>query len=373
MFRILVLCMFLTVCQSSYSQSLFSDDSVLSLSLTVDFPRLFADKVPHSKYPNGHENLKGKHPVVIGVGGAAANATVSLRGGSRFSLCPFPPLKLRFPQVAVAGLFQGVAESKIVTHCGHLTTGIGEEDQLVYEEYLIYKLYQIVTDKSFKVRLAQITYQDLSRTFQTFTRPAIFIEDMSNLARRLNVESIPDITNKKYDMPGEPHKDPWKVIRPFALPESFQMQLFQMMIFNGDFWRDHNLKYIRDTQGKFHYIPYDFDNAGSFQYPKRFRFASTSPNADGSIPLNMLTQNTGLKCLSNPQALAVIERFLKLRGSFEKAIRNFRLLSEEKKSLGLRNINEFYDELARLQSVLRLSDQEVPFCDKEAGIDSRFL
>src|SRR5204862_1655200 len=52
------------------------------------------------------------------------------------------------------------------------------------EEYLIYRAYNLLTDRSFRVRLARVSYVDPNAKHAPEMRRAFFVEDDDRMARR---------------------------------------------------------------------------------------------------------------------------------------------------------------------------------------------
>ena len=105
------------------------------------------------------ENMDGKEelPFVLTAEGVEHAIAVRNRGNSRLRVCEFPPLRLDFDRDATAGtVFEGQNKLKLVTHCRNYDRG--EQDML--EEYLTYRLFNALTDASFRVRLLRIRYVD---------------------------------------------------------------------------------------------------------------------------------------------------------------------------------------------------------------------
>jgi hypothetical protein len=183
--------------------------------------------------------------------------TVARRGAKREEYCRFPPIKLRFRKEDVKGTtFRGQKSLKLVTHC---------ENRNAYEQYyvvemLIYRMYQELTDYSFRVRPLEVVYYDSERAKADKPRFAFLIEDDSDLAKRYDLKTldIPSIHYKRM----EPH-----------LTSVFS--LFQYMIGNVD-WAAlkgpdpdhccHNVKLIAPdplaADDWIYLIPYDFDSSG---------------------------------------------------------------------------------------------------------------
>ena len=76
---------------------------------------------------------------------------VRTRGNFRLENCQFPPLRVNFPASRVGGtVFDGQNGIKLVSHCRDRA----DDEQNVIEEYLVYRSYNLLTDESFRVRLA---------------------------------------------------------------------------------------------------------------------------------------------------------------------------------------------------------------------------
>ncbi len=63
-------------------------------------------------------------------------------------------------------------------------------EQYLLSEYYVYKIQNIITDYSYRVRLIQVTYVDTSEKYKTATRYAFLIENKDQLGERLNAMPI---------------------------------------------------------------------------------------------------------------------------------------------------------------------------------------
>jgi hypothetical protein len=177
---------------------------------------------------------------------------VKTRGFFRLqrSTCFFPPLRLDFPGEGTEGtVFQGQDKLKLVTHCRDRDNYV----QNVLEEYLAYRIYNLLTDISFRVRLARITYVDSKGEEDPVTRLAFLIEDEDAMADRLGGMIM--------DVPGAPPSH-------FQQDQAALMYVFQFMIGNTD-WamlQFHNLKALGVGRDYFP-VPYDFDWSGLVDAP----------------------------------------------------------------------------------------------------------
>lgn len=169
---------------------------------------------------------------------------VKLRGNFRRMECSdIPPLKLNFKKkdLVAAGLAK-FDDYKLVTHC---VSDKATAKALVLKEFLAYKLYNSLTDNSFRVQLLNITFKD-SETGETLQQSGFIIEDTAELRNRLGAEKV----EETYSVSSERfHQDQLR-----------QAAIFQYAIGNTD-WRlstGRNLKYVQ-KDGVIIAIPYDFD------------------------------------------------------------------------------------------------------------------
>lgn len=216
---------------------------------------------------------------------------IARRGVTRKKICDFPPIKLKFPKsyLKEVGL-SSFNDYKLVTHC------MEGEDNLVLKEYLTYKLFNQLTEKSFRVKLAKVTYLDDSGKVPADEHFAFIIESNKELANRLNGALLNPEKQKITRVDKEQYK---------------KMVLFQYMIGNTD-WnlsKGHNIKWIQSEHTETPTpIPYDFDYCGLV-------------NADYAVPHPQIPINN------------VRERFLQFRGKNKKELlpicENFKLHKAE--------------------------------------------
>ncbi len=131
------------------------------------------------------------------------------------------------------------------------------------KEYLAYRIYNLITEYSFRVRLAKVTYVDTNDHRRPVTRYGFFIEDENNMAERNNTVSlrINEVTREMYDP---------------ALLNIYEIYMF--MIGNLDYSvlkAEPNSRCCHNARLMIHPekenlvvpIPYDFDHAGLVAAP----------------------------------------------------------------------------------------------------------
>ena len=171
---------------------LFEDDHVLELTLETDLDALLLDV--------GEE--RDEHRAIIKYSSAdGIPVTLMLKVETRGNYrrhpdhCDLPPLRLNFPKKSLdQTVFDGQDKIKLVTHC-QSTQDVYE--QYLLQEYLIYRLYNLLTEKSFLVRLVHITYVDITETRTPLPKHAFLIEDNDRMAERnhaviLDEDHVPD-------------------------------------------------------------------------------------------------------------------------------------------------------------------------------------
>jgi hypothetical protein len=176
------------------------------------------------------------------------NVEVKARGKYRLdpTVCNFPPLRMKFKDDDddLPPLFRGQGKLKMVTHC--------QSDDYILREYYLYRLYNLLTDISFRVRLFRIQYVDLQGQLPTETHFSFFIEDEDDVAARHGAVEVRDDVDL----------DTESVDREMLT----LVHVFNYLIANKDFNipMRQNLKVITnpDPKGKPIPVPYDFDWAG---------------------------------------------------------------------------------------------------------------
>jgi len=105
------------------------------------------------------------------------------RGEYRQQTCSFPPIMLNFKKLFPAYSDTGkINKLKLVTHCQPGPAS----DENVLREYLVYKLFNVLTDTSYRVRLLRVNYIDTGKDRKPITQYGFFIEPIEILALRTN-------------------------------------------------------------------------------------------------------------------------------------------------------------------------------------------
>jgi len=177
------------------------------------------------------------------------NIRLKARGNFRRGHCFFPPIYLNFKTDPIEQTeLAGIKKIKMVTHC----SASKAYRAYVLREFMAYKVYTILTENSFRVRLLNINYIDTGKKERHYEQIGFLIEPMDLLTKRLNaVEVRQEIMLGKNLLP----------------EETTFVALFEYFLGNTD-WRfngGHNMKYIKLSELLKPYpvpVPYDFDHAG---------------------------------------------------------------------------------------------------------------
>ena len=101
-------------------------------------------------------------------------------------ICDFPPLRINFKKSQTDDtLFHKQDKIKLVTHCNNTN----RYAQAVISEYLAYRIYNALTDYSFRVRLVDITYVYTDREKSTNSY-AVLIEHKERLGKRIDGDPV---------------------------------------------------------------------------------------------------------------------------------------------------------------------------------------
>jgi hypothetical protein len=241
------------------------------------------------------------------------NIRIKARGNFRRGQCTFPPLFLNFKTDRPDNpMYDDVKKVKIVTHC----SASKESEANVLREFLAYKLYNIITDRSFRVRLLDINYIDTGKKQKNYQAYGFSIEPAEIVAKRNNgvlVES-PAITGRN-----------------LVEEDADRVAMFRYLISDTD-WRiksGHNTKFMKsmtDVTDKVITLPYDFDFSGfvgaSYTFPQEWS------NTESIYDRDYLGY-----CRDNDESYQkIIDLYLSKEKEVMQAIAGFKYLSEKDKA-----------------------------------------
>ncbi|MBL0131808.1 MAG: hypothetical protein IPP43_12405 [Chitinophagaceae bacterium] len=150
LFICLVANSFITRAQSPIdSVQFFKDEALVEMTLTTDIKKL-QDKKSVEAYQPAQVSVKLPDGTTI-----TEQIRMYARGKSRRENCLIPPIMLNFHNATSPKLYP-LSRLKLVVGCGSSEI----DEQLVLKEFLIYKIYNLLDEKSFRVRLVRATYTD---------------------------------------------------------------------------------------------------------------------------------------------------------------------------------------------------------------------
>jgi hypothetical protein len=293
----------------------FKDSSVINATLTLNLKKILA----------GRDKIGELYPATFSCkmeDGLDVNdhITVELRGHSRRAYCTLLPLKLIYKNDPTDAFYK-LKSVKLVSSC--MATPYDEQNLL--KEFLVYKIYNLLTDKSFRVRLLNMSYRDSIGKKKTVTEHAFMLEDIKEVAKR---NDCSDWTARRIGVSD---------IDRFQMNE---VAVFEYMIGNTDWGvtSDHNIRVIHsksDSLSRPFAVPYDFDSSG---------FVNTNYSSpDAKLELESVRERLYMGPLATKEELeAVFDVFNKKKAAIYAMINNFNLLTPDTKKDVTGFLDRFY-------------------------------
>ena len=220
----------------------FKDTAILNATITTDLGRLLRQKQKEgAQFP---ANFSTMLPDGFSV---HDSILLEVRGHFRRDYCYLPPIKIIFKK-SKSSVMKPLGSLKLVSQCALSST----DQQYLLKEFLIYKIYNLLTDMSFRVRLLNLSLEDSTNKKKSVAEYAFLMEDIKDLADR---NDCSDMKNVKLSTEATDR-------RQMAL-----VAIFEYMIGNTDWGvsANHNTKLIIpkiDSLRRPYVIPYDFDYSG---------------------------------------------------------------------------------------------------------------
>ncbi len=309
---------------------LFDTDGVLNLRLVTNLRDLMEDR----------DSLKAaSHPGKLSyVDAAGAMVTVDvdlrLRGHWRRQKknCDFAPIKVDFPKAKEqpdGALFARQGNLKLVTHCRSKDQTF---EQYVLREYMVYRLYNVLTPASFRVRLTRTTYVDVLGKQDSVTRYAFLLEDEERLADRNKASIVENRGARFEDIEAE---------------SAAIMSAFEYLI-GGTDWSLvalHNIVLTQNKEtGAVVPVPYDFDWSGIVSTKYSF--------PDYRLPIKTVRDRIyrGI-CRTPEQWQPVLQRFRDNKAGFYAVYDSLPALDARYVKETRQYLDDFYEVLERPGSV----------------------
>jgi hypothetical protein len=303
----------------------FEEDQLINMDMATDLKKLVTTKKLDTYQP-ATVTVRFPDSTVM-----TEDIQLTARGEFRRTNCFMPTMKLDFKNTT--SKLAPLRKLKLVCGC---STGPADE-RLVLKEFLIYKIYNLLTEMSFRVRLLHINYSDTKGKVKSYSQYGFLIEDMGDMAKRNKCKEVkapafhPNLTDK---------------------PTMNLVDIFQYMIGNTD-WSVpgfHNMKLMRpkaDTLAPPYPIPYDFDFAGlvnaSYATPREeLGITSVRERLYRGFPRNMTEIEITLKIFRDKHE------------DINKLINNFEILDSRSRKDFLKYLDDFYDMIDNKKAVERV-------------------
>lgn len=306
---------------------LFTQNEILQMTFRTDLKELLKDKRDERDY----------HPIELSYASESGDtirveAKSRVRGNFRRNMCKFPPLRIKFDSVEVVGtLFEGQDKLKLVTHCNNKKKNF---EQYIALEHLIYQSYNLMTEKSFRVRLVKMRYEDTRGKYDPIVRIGFLIEPIDQIADRLGGVEIETKNLHPNAMHGETVD---------------MLSVFEYMIGNTD-WSIpglHNVKIVFVKESNLQIpIPYDFDWSGTINAP----YAFPNPTLNLSSIRERIYRGF---CKSEVEFQHVFDQFLAKKEDILSLYQNSPYLEEKTKQDVLKYLNDFFETLEDPKRVKR--------------------
>ncbi len=322
---------FLIPTQLVYSQqekidkvAFFEDTSALNVVIETDLSKLISNKHKENEVFPATFKIQTRGNSTI-----KADIDLSARGHFRRETCYVPPLKLKFDKDSTSPT-AALKSLKLVSACNTY----GDFDQYVLKEFLVYKIYNLLTEKSLRVRLLSVEYKDNVGGGKNMESNAFLIEDLDDAAKRVNCKewknnSIPQETTDRMQMT--------------------LVAMFQYMIGNTD-WSvsaGHNIKLIVTRSEEVirpYAVAYDFDFSGLVN--------TNYSNPDPNLNIQSVRERLYRGFTRTMDELnIVLQKFNDQKENIYSLVNNFSLLSSRNKKNMLDYIDDFYSTIKNPKKV----------------------
>ena len=306
-----------TISGQGYTKPLFADDDVVPCSLSIHFDSLQDDDC---KNPKRFEALFS-----YTYAGISESYQIGVKKRGKFrcesSSCVFPPLWLNFAKKQTkTGLFKDQDKLKLVNSCRLKSDNF---QNLLFKEYLSYRILNLLTDYSLKVRLLKITYINTANDSDSLSRYGFVIEQPEDMALRTKANLL-KATNVH---PNE-----------FDRKHMTLIDLFEFMIGNTD-WsttEPHNILIVSTNPfEKPLPVPYDFDWSGLVNAPYAVPMES--------LGLSSVTERLYMGFCRTPEEYKqAFEVFNQKKDSIYNLIQHFEYLPLKERNSMIRYLDGFF-------------------------------
>jgi hypothetical protein len=312
---------------SNKSFRLFEEDKIIDITLRFDLSSYLRTK-PTVDYLKANMTiyLSKKDSITRDIG-------LRTYGTFRNKYCQFAPIELNIEKAHFGySDLDNMLRLKLVPGC----TSSTENKNYILKEYLAYKLFNVITDTSFRVRLITFNFMDTEKKKDPIHKYGIFIEPVEMLTARTSSVQIESANLNQKDI----------------IPEVMdRLAIFNYMIGNYD-WSVaglHNIlvikPFVNESTSLGIAIPYNFDWAGLV-------------NASYAIP----SKEMGIEnirdrifigiCRNKEVYLKYLELFSEKKDEFYRVINEFPYLDQKEKKDVTDYLDGFFNLLAGNKDML---------------------
>jgi hypothetical protein len=304
----------------------FLDERPLEMTIATDFRKMQSER-KKGVYQNGTVTLQ-----IPGLQPITEEFRLYARGEFRRQNCRMPGLMVNFKNPN-SPILSPLKKMKLTCGCGPTSN----DEKLLLTEYLIYRMYNVLTDMSFKVRLAKVNYKDNRAKMKDYTQYAFLLEDIDDMAARNNCVEVEG--------------------RPFLTEQTNRKQmtmvaLFQYMVGNTD-WsvpNYHNVKLMRsknDSLSQPIVVPYDFDFTGIVNA----YYAVPHPD----LGIEKITERLYRGFPRTMDELQeTLDIFRKKKPEIYTLVSNFELIKKSERDIMIRYLDDFYRTIENKRQVEKI-------------------
>ena len=305
---------------------LFQSTEILDVRIVAPLTTLLADRPDDEELPATlqYEDSAGQ----------AVEFDIKIRTRGHFrrrkDVCPFPPIRLNFKASETKGtLFHKQDKVKLVTHC----KSFAKYEQVILREYTAYRILNVMTDASFRVRLLRITYEGSEDKTLDSVSHGFIIEHRDRLAKRLEKDylELPSTTIEALDP-----------------AHTNLVSMYHYLIGNTDFSPIkgmegtaccHNHVIFGNDGEPLWSVPYDFDQAGLVNAPH------AAPNKRFNLRDVKQRLYRG-RCARNDQLAGSIAQYINKREEIMAIVREVDDATDRSEKTMAKYVDKFYDTIS---------------------------
>jgi len=306
---------------NEFPDPLFQDDETLQVTITGPLTSLVRERSKDDYRTGLFEYVENDGTDV------EFDLDIRARGNFRHEYCEFPPVTLNFKKSQTnATLFDNQNKLKLVIQCDRSES----YEQAVLREYLAYRIFNTITDKSFRVRLLRITYHNTETQEGGQLRYAFLIEHKNRLAERLDLR---DLEIKRAEVESM-QADQLNLTSVFGF--FLGNTDFSPVVGPGDEGCCHNYVQLGNDVDPMIPVPYDFDQSGFVSAP----YAKPDPRLGIRNVRQRLYRG---RCVNNDHIAESLDRFRDRRDSVYALINEQKGLDAKVRKTVVSYVDDFYE------------------------------